>query len=264
MGLIRRPTKISRRVVAVDDGQCLARQMGLVNSPADVTLYFEILGTVGTYCDRYMPPHKDMEDVRDAKHMLYDKVKKKHPVLERYEELWPIGVMLNQHRQLRRAGASRGIIRTEDEIKACKRHFVKQHVRGEEGKKKSPVRSSTRPAEVHSINSMCYKSTQKENVPLPSSSTSQQSRARSTATLVVEQPPTNAVILFLQSLAQDLSFLLSTFVSHGVKDGPSLCSVLGIANWRAWLYSWVKEGMLTELQFKMVCDGFERMAAELL
>ena len=111
---------------------------------------------------------------------------------------------------------------------------------------------------------MCYKSTQKENVPLPSSSTSQQSRARSTATLVVEQPPTNAVILFLQSLAQDLSFLLSTFVSHGVKDGPSLCSVLGIANWRAWLYSWVKEGMLTELQFKMVCDGFERMAAELL
>ena len=43
MGLIRRPTKISRRVVAVDDGQCLARQMGLVNSPADVTLYFEIL-----------------------------------------------------------------------------------------------------------------------------------------------------------------------------------------------------------------------------
>ena len=68
------------------------------------------------YMTRYSPSIDIAYMTSRQPYCLDVQVKKKHPVLERYKELWPIGIMLNQHRQLRRAGASRGIIRTDDEI----------------------------------------------------------------------------------------------------------------------------------------------------
>ncbi len=43
-------------------------------------------------------------------------LKEKIPGMGRYEKLWPVNTMVIQHRQLRRAGSSQGIRRSEKEI----------------------------------------------------------------------------------------------------------------------------------------------------
>ena len=81
----------------------------------------------------------------------------------------------------------------------------------------------------------------------------------SVATLVSDKQPLDAVLQFLRNLAQDLSSLLSVFIRYGVTDRTSLRGVRCMENWRAWMYTWVKEGHLTELQFKIVTDGMEKI-----
>ncbi|KAI0664825.1 hypothetical protein C8Q70DRAFT_1049031 [Cubamyces menziesii] len=64
---------------------------------------------------------------------------------------------------------------------------------------------------------------------------------------------------FLRTLPQDLGGLLPLFLQYGVGDGDALRGMLRMPAWRSWLYSWVKEGWLTELQFRMVCDGLAQL-----
>ena len=68
------------------------------------------------------------------------------------------------------------------------------------------------------------------------------------------------IVAFLRTLPQDLSSLLPVFLQHGVDDSEALRGMLHMPAWRSWLYSWVKEGWLTELQFRMVCDGLVQIA----
>lgn len=63
----------------------------------------------------------------------------------------------------------------------------------------------------------------------------------------------------MSTLAQDLSDLSPIFIDHGVGDDISLRSILRMNNWRAWMYAWVKEGVLTELQFQMIVDGLKKL-----
>ena len=63
----------------------------------------------------------------------------------------------------------------------------------------------------------------------------------------------------MSTLAQDLSDLSPIFIDHGVSDSASLQNMLRMDNWRAWMYAWVKEGMLTELQFQMIVDGLKKL-----
>ena len=65
------------------------------------------------------------------------------------------------------------------------------------------------------------------------------------------------IIGFLSALAQDLSFLEPVFVKHGVGDDATLRGMLRMSNWHSWIYGWVKEGGLTELQFRMIVNGLE-------
>ena len=53
--------------------------------------------------------------------------------------------------------------------------------------------------------------------------------------------------------------MLPIFIDHGVSDSASLQNMLRMDNWRAWMYAWVKEGMLTELQFQMIVDGLKKL-----
>ena len=77
---------------------------------------------------------------------------------------------------------------------------------------------------------------------------------------VLQQVSENFMTGFLRDLPQDLTGLLPVFVSHGVADEDSLRSMLRMANWRFWIYSWVKEGALTELQFQMLLEGIARLS----
>ncbi|KAH9901367.1 hypothetical protein C8Q73DRAFT_832822 [Cubamyces lactineus] len=69
-----------------------------------------------------------------------------------------------------------------------------------------------------------------------------------------------AIEAFLRALPQDLGGLLPLFQQFGVVDEDALRGMLRMPAWRSWLYSWVKEGWLTELQFRMVCDGLAQIA----
>ena len=71
---------------------------------------------------------------------------------------------------------------------------------------------------------------------------------------------TEPVSDFLRSLPQDLAFLLPVFVSYGVKDGPSLHALLRMKDWQGWLYTWVRQGKLTEFQFTLISRGLEKAA----
>ena len=65
------------------------------------------------------------------------------------------------------------------------------------------------------------------------------------------------IVGFLSALAQDLSCLEPVFVKHGVGDDATLRGMLQMSNWHSWIYGWVKEGALTELQFRMIVNGLE-------
>ncbi|KAI0721719.1 hypothetical protein C8T65DRAFT_630991 [Cerioporus squamosus] len=260
MEIIPKPPTISRRIIAIDQGLSLADQMKLTGSRANMALYFDIVNTLGILCNRYLPYQRDMHKLAEAKSTLMEEVKRRYPCLEGYEDDWPLKVMITQHRQLQRSGG-RGLVRSAHEIES-----IKQSMRDRKNttgcvKSKSRKRSSrnaSTPARSVSQKGASVRNSQKENAPVPKSRFSTLETI-SGATVVSDKQPHEAILRFLRNLAQNLSFLLPVFVRYGVTDRSSLRSIRCMENWRAWLYTWVKEGTLTELQFKMVTDGMEKI-----
>ncbi|KAI0807365.1 hypothetical protein C8Q74DRAFT_57107 [Fomes fomentarius] len=247
MDIIPQPAKVSRRVATVE-GDCLARQMGLLNSRSDIAWYFKILGTVAALCDRYLPHNKDMTAVCHAKSVFMAELKEKIPAMGRYEKLWPVNTMVIQHRQLRRAGSSQGIRRTEKEILDCQRRFSRINASAREHRSIAARESAKLAMQGTVMDSGTGPTAQKSTRGLRG--------GQSSINALATEP-----ISFLRSLPQDLSFLLPVFVRHGVVDEPSFRSIARMVKWRSWLYTWVKEGDLTELQFKMVSDRLEEVDA---
>ncbi|RDX56834.1 hypothetical protein OH76DRAFT_1395977 [Lentinus brumalis] len=168
-----------------------------------------------------------------------------------------------QHRQLRRSGG-RGIVRSAHEIASLKQCIRDQRLNTGRTKSKTRKRGNTKASCTPGRNISQPKGTtsarraQKENVPAPKSRSSTLETI-SAATVVSDKQSLDAVLQFLRNLAQDLRFLLPVFVGYGVTDRTSLRSIRSMENWRAWFYTWVKEGHLTELQFKMITDGMVKM-----
>ncbi|KAI0647003.1 hypothetical protein C8Q79DRAFT_957375 [Trametes meyenii] len=71
----------------------------------------------------------------------------------------------------------------------------------------------------------------------------------------VEEP----VAAFLGSLFPDQSALLSFFVTAGITDGMALGGLARMDGRDKWLYSFVREGTLTELQFVAIQAGLNKM-----
>ena len=70
---------------------------------------------------------------------------------------------------------------------------------------------------------------------------------------------TEPIERFLGSLPQDLRILLPIFVANGVKDEPSLRGMLRMEGWQRWIYSWVRTGQLTELQYVMIVASLAKV-----
>ncbi|RPD66078.1 hypothetical protein L226DRAFT_188285 [Lentinus tigrinus ALCF2SS1-7] len=255
MKLISKPANVSRRIIAIDQGFSLADQMKLSGSRTDVALYFDIVNTVGSLCDRYLPYRDDICNMLEEKFTVIEEVKRRYNCLECYEDDWPLKVMIGQHRQLRRAGG-RGLSSsaTQRTIKQTvgDREPSGAHTRSKSRKPSKAVRSVTQQStRVHR--------SQKENLPVPDSRYNTP-ETMFEATVVDKQLLEHEVVLqFLRDLAQDLSFLLPVFVRYGITGRTTLRSVRCMENWRGWIYTWVKEGNLTELQFKIISDGMEKI-----
>ncbi|TBU50716.1 hypothetical protein BD309DRAFT_1025160 [Dichomitus squalens] len=253
--LVSKPGHLCRRVVNIDDGsESLAHQMGLTNSRQDLVMYFDIVNTAGTLCDKYLPPDPGiMSRYTAVKRKIIKKLLEKYPILGHYENNWPLKVMIQYHRQLRRNGSKTGII--------C-----------------SPTRilKATTVAARRKSDEKCHRILREDDTPgiphqdgpsrdaTPSIGRSDDVREPSPSLTAVDNPAESSAIPvpildFLSALAQDLSFLLAVFISHGVGDDTSLQSMLQMNNWRSWMYTWVREGVLTELQFQMIVDGLEKL-----
>ncbi|KAI0336519.1 hypothetical protein GY45DRAFT_1238263 [Cubamyces sp. BRFM 1775] len=227
--MIPRPVgPISRRVITTDaGGECLARQMGLMSSENDRRTYYSILSTVGKLCDRYFPHDREMPVGRDAKRPLYDEALRRQPILNMYEDAWPISTMLNIHRQARRAGC-RGIIVPFPEAPTIR-------ARARNDASAASVQHTTHAPVAHS-----------------DAANAKAAAGAGKSSRVMET--------FLRTLPQDLGDLLPVFIQYGVDDDNALRGMLRMPAWQSWLYSWVKEGWLTELQFRMICNGLAQIA----
>lgn len=63
------------------------------------------------------------------------------------------------------------------------------------------------------------------------------------------------VLMFLCSLDPDQSDLLPVFITIVIAlQGPA-----HMETWKIWLYTWVKENCITELQFSAIATGFKAM-----
>ncbi|KAI0709185.1 hypothetical protein C8Q76DRAFT_813379 [Earliella scabrosa] len=71
---------------------------------------------------------------------------------------------------------------------------------------------------------------------------------------------TDPVLAFLRGLDPEQTDLLPVFVAMGVTDGAALQGVARMSTRDAWVYSWVKENRITELQFTAIVSGFKKMA----
>ncbi|KAI1795927.1 hypothetical protein LXA43DRAFT_1058162 [Ganoderma leucocontextum] len=273
---IPKPHNPSRRVLKIDgDSESLARQMRLDGNKNKLKLYFDIVNSTGMLCDQYFPFNEKMSggwNVKPILRVLVPKLLKKFPVLRNYVDLWPITTMISRHHALCKAGSKKGIIRSA----SWQSNVIKPTVGGNLSTPNTYTRCmNTRNMFTRSMKApgykdaagrshkLCYsqdiarrKGTGSngyndddwEASPLPSSPRAPTS----------EGPP--SVVHFLSTLAQDLSALLPVFIDHGVEDDASLRNMLRMNNWRAWMYAWVKEGVLTELQFQMVIDGLKKLA----
>ncbi|KAI0670437.1 hypothetical protein C8Q78DRAFT_124608 [Trametes maxima] len=243
MRAIPRPRQVSRRVSTLE-GDCLAKQMGLTSSPEGKDLYYNILHTVGSLCERYFPHDQRFGPRSESRRILVRKAIHKHPILATYANAWPIANMLTMHRQLRRSGSRIGITNRRSTNTPVHR----------ECRAKRPPRSCGNP-----IKRTRPSSTQ----PNKTSDQCPTQTPDGFSGFAMELPslsePGHLIQVFLRALPQDLSSLLPVFVEYGITDEASMRGVLRMAGWRRWLYGWVREGRLTELQFKMISDGFETL-----
>ncbi|KAI9064379.1 hypothetical protein FKP32DRAFT_633788 [Trametes sanguinea] len=241
----RPPYRVSRSLISLE-GVCLAGQMKLTSSNAEKELYYDILNTVGELCEEYIPHNYEGVLSSDLRRTIVNKAILRQPVLKRYEDTWPIPTMISMHRQLRKAGNQRGIMGRS----------IADSEAWASGHKKRAVRSARESQQKENCDSRgSSRKATPRNVATPRTRAISATLGTSQATMVgvVLRPykPATAVESFLQGLPQDLRFLLPTFIQYGVKDEASLRGMLQMSEWRRWLYSWVKEGRLTELQFEM-------------
>ena len=66
-----------------------------------------------------------------------------------------------------------------------------------------------------------------------------------------------ADFLSSDSLPCDLTRLLPLFVQQGIVDRESFLGLLRM-DWRSYVYSWVRCGLLTELDFAFLKEGLEK------
>ncbi|KAI8998685.1 hypothetical protein BD414DRAFT_475783 [Trametes punicea] len=251
MGCIPRPSGgISRRIVSLE-GPCLAKQMKLVSTDADVDLYYSILNTVGELCERDLPHSREVPRNADTKRLIMEEVIRRHPCLRSYEDAWPIPTMINMHRQLRKYGSQKGIMghrMTNSQASSASGSGPRCSTSSRIGSSSRLLsRSKDRPIRRRSQRT-------RAEVMVPSGC-----RAVRNEAIQGSQGPAAYLKDFLQALPQDLTLLLPTFVQYGLVDEVSLRGMLRMQNWRSWLYSWVKEGRLTELQFAMVSEGLAKV-----
>ncbi|TBU50981.1 hypothetical protein BD310DRAFT_910950, partial [Dichomitus squalens] len=69
----------------------------------------------------------------------------------------------------------------------------------------------------------------------------------------------DSILAFLNSLSPALPALLPVFMVMGVNDPVTLRGLSGMESRDRWLYSWVKEGRITESQFKIIRAGMQKI-----
>ncbi|KAI0637028.1 hypothetical protein C8Q77DRAFT_542145 [Trametes polyzona] len=276
-GMIPRPRSgpISRRMIVDPKEPCLARQMRLADSAENVKLYYEITDTVGMLCEQYLPHTKDMPGPGALKRTVHKLACQAHPILEKYEDLWPIPVMITMHRQWRRGGSSTGITRRGlggNPFQCASRTTQQLHKTLRPTDRRPRLRTSGRASETtHIINRRGTISmddhlgrrqvpeSQGEKSAPDSTSALDRDRSTTLATEFRGDKSCKFVLEFLQALPQDLSSILPVFERYGVNDEAAVRGLLSMKEWRRWMYGWVSAGQLTEFQYKMVTDGFDSL-----
>ncbi|KAI0646998.1 hypothetical protein C8Q79DRAFT_599051 [Trametes meyenii] len=181
--------------------------------------------------------------------------------------------MLNMHRQFRKNGNRSGIMNRRPTDTPMRR---KEHARKPPRSCGSTIKDTNPSIKQHQhafhrhltqsvglrqtavLNHDTYLNSDGRLVPFTLSQPDDFGRRTGERECLAEQA--HIIRVFLRALPLDLSSLLPVFLEYGITDQASLRGVPRMAGWRRWLYSWVREGRLTELQFKMVSDGFEMLS----
>ncbi|KAI0362034.1 hypothetical protein OH77DRAFT_1584525 [Trametes cingulata] len=229
--------------------------MKLAGTAEDRKLYYSILETVGSLCERYCPHTQMMPPGIAWKKAMVEEVIQKYPQFKAYPGGWPINTMIQMHRQLRKNGARYGIMRNTmaaTSAKLASKAARPRPIKRVSSKGEAPTASSS--------GAICVRKAAEKTARIDSGVREAAAPLANGAATIVDaganlHKPATFIEHFLESLSQDLSFLAPVFVDYGVVDEPALRGMLRMQDWRCWLYSWVAAGKLTELQFKMVIDG---------
>ncbi|KAI0670433.1 hypothetical protein C8Q78DRAFT_1036160 [Trametes maxima] len=285
---IPRPIKISHAISPIlRKPGSLASQMRLDDSSSNLRVYCNIVTTIGALADK----HKRLFDEEGvtgrsmAWEGFMEMVRHQLPIINSYEDAWPVIDLVREHRHRTKQTSSSGL-----------QHFNRKHGRrlGVDSVSTAPLNTTTSTGMNHqsqvdalpgSLPTRRCRSDRGSlrtvaTCPAGPSSTSgpdthgpsvQPEQGRHTEApprrendsgirASVSVPATDGpVVAFLGSLCPDQSALLPVFLAAGIADGAALNGVARMEGRNKWLYSLVREGTLTELQFIAVVAGLDKM-----
>ncbi|KAI0647002.1 hypothetical protein C8Q79DRAFT_925650 [Trametes meyenii] len=296
LGTIPRPAKISHSLIPkLDEQGTLASQMRLHSSVCSLKIYCHIMATIAVLADE----HGHLFDVEAVKkHSATWKnflktVLHQLPIIKSYEDAWPVIEIVREHRRrsknpdfrsLQHLGARHTTDLSIEKTKQSEPPAPSAATKYRRSNRISLWRSVTT---AHSAGPPSISGpvapgpdVRSEQSPHTESLPIQRRRASRTPdpvrisspqavevpsvvthdqTAVTEKSDAEPVAAFLSSLFPDQSALLSVLVAAGITDSVTLDGLARMDARNKWLYGFVREGTLTELQFVAIQTGLDKM-----
>ncbi|TBU65878.1 hypothetical protein BD310DRAFT_837180 [Dichomitus squalens] len=236
--LIPKPRKRPTSFIPGKADNNLASRMGLSHTQQQLDCYCQIVEDVAKLYDK----HKDEmfgHGVRSDSPAFREKVRQLHLMLiDGYEDAWPIECIVNAHR----------IRRRDPRTPQCGiglSNWTKHMGKASKLAQTSPQRRHSRgPTLGHPQERQCLAASYTEELP---------------AHLQVSEASTPCSAGAGNSVSNPRPALLPVFMVMGVNDPVTLRGLSGMESRDRWLYSWVKEGRITELQFEIIRAGMQKI-----
>ncbi|TBU50729.1 hypothetical protein BD309DRAFT_995828 [Dichomitus squalens] len=243
--LIPKPCKRPTSFVPGKADNNLASRMGLSHTQQQLDCYCQIVEDVAKLYDK----HKDEmfgHGVRSDSPAFREKVRQLHPILiDGYEDAWPIECICG-------IGLSNW---TKHMGKASKLAQTSPQRRHSRGPTLGHPQERQRLAASYTEELPAHLQVSEASTPCSAGAGNSVSNPRnyngtqSCGGLHKFASDPDSILAFLNSLSPALPALLPVFMVMGVNDSSR----------DRWLYSWVKEGRITELQFKIIRVGMQKI-----
>ncbi|KAL1940837.1 hypothetical protein VTO73DRAFT_7878 [Trametes versicolor] len=286
---IPEPPKVSHSAALISMPGNLADQMRLGVTDDGLRLFAKLVEKIANLSEDYKDTlHLHRVTVKSQEWQAFvDLVKRELPVLDAYEDCWPVAAIVREHRRRRFNGRKEGLLRWQskapaelaDDLRRAPSPLPRDDseqapVAGPSGMahddgESEDYKASAQDADAPNLLPMAQAIALQRLVALGAPVRGRIAASRRSQsgldmapmrTGVVNMSP---VLDFLSKLRPEQTRLLPVLAAKGIVDGAALD---GFAHFpakqrKSMLNSWLREEAITELQFEVLNGGFERMGA---